>query len=87
MLPAWPLRLALALSFAAWGDPTIAAVPDGGVTVTGSASTLNFPVACSGDTSYDTFVRYQTADGSAKARVDYTVVQIRMPVCTELQAP
>ena len=65
--------LAVGIALSVWGDPTSISISSGSVTVTGpSSTTLHFPIARSGDTSYDAFVQYQTQDGTAIAGTDYT---------------
>jgi len=67
--------LGLSLSLSVWGDPTTLAISNASVTVTGSApTTLHFPIARGGDTSYDVFVQFQTQNGTAIAGTDYTAV-------------
>ena len=65
--------LGVALALSVWGDSTTLTISNGSVTVTGSSpTTLDFPIARSGDTSYDAFVQFQTKDGTALAGTDYT---------------
>ena len=65
--------LAVGIALSVWGDPTALTISNGSVTVTSnSASTLDFPISRSSDTSYDAFVQYQTQDGTALAGIDYT---------------
>ena len=65
--------LGLSLSLAVWGDPSTLAISNASVTVTGSSSTtLHFPIARGGDTSYDAFIQFQTKNGTAIAGTDYT---------------
>ena len=72
-LTASMVLLAVGIALSVWGDPTSISISSGSVTVTGpSSTTLHFPIARSGDTSYDAFVQYQTQDGTAIAGTDYT---------------
>ena len=72
-LTATMVLLAVGIALSVWGDPTALTISNGSVTVTSnSASTLDFPISRSGDTSYDAFVQYQTQDGTALAGIDYT---------------
>ncbi len=65
--------LGLSLSLSVWGDPSTLAISNASVTVTSSSSTtLHFPIARGGDTSYDAFVQFQTKNGTALAGTDYT---------------
>ncbi|MGA7618366.1 FG-GAP-like repeat-containing protein [Candidatus Binatus sp.] len=72
-LTATMVLLAVGIALSVWADPTALTTSNGSVTVTSnSASTLDFPISRSGDTSYDAFVQYQTQDGTALAGIDYT---------------
>ncbi|HKN00972.1 MAG TPA: FG-GAP-like repeat-containing protein [Candidatus Binataceae bacterium] len=72
-LAATMVLLGVAIALSVWGDPTTLTISGASVKVTSTSSTtLNFPIARGGDTSYDAFVQYQTQDGSAKAGTDYT---------------
>ena len=63
--------LAVGIALSVWADPTALTISNGSVTVTSnSASTLDFPISRSGDTSYDAFVQYQTQDGTEVATAD-----------------
>ena len=54
-------------------DPTALTISSASVTVKGSSSTtLNFPISLPSAASYDTFLQYQTVDGTAVAGTDYT---------------
>src|SRR5208282_486092 len=65
--------LAVGIALSVWGDPTTLTISNGSVTVTSSSSTtLDFPIARTGDTSYDAFVQYHTENGTAIAGTDYT---------------
>src|ERR1700719_3940997 len=67
--------LAVGLAISVWGDSTTLTISNESVTVTGGAPVeLDFPIARSGDTSYDEFFQFQTVDGTAVAGVDYTAV-------------
>src|SRR5438445_4648046 len=66
--------LGLFCAFGAFGDSTSVTVSTAPlVTVTGnSPQTMMFPLARGGDTSYNLWLNYQTADGTAHAGTDYT---------------
>ena len=65
--------LSVAVALSVWGDATTLSISNGSVTVTSnSPTTLNFPIARSGDTSYDAFIQFQTQNGTALAGTDYT---------------
>ncbi len=72
-LTATMVLLAVGIALSVWADPTALTTSNGSVTVTSnSASTLDFPISRSGDTSYHAFVQYQTQDGTALAGIDDT---------------
>ena len=64
--------LAVGIALSVWGDSTTLTISSANITVTRPATTLNFPISRSGDTSYDAFFQYQTQDGTAIAGTDYT---------------
>ena len=65
--------LGVALAISVWGDSTTLGISGASVTVTSLApTTLNFPISRGGDTSYDSFVQFQTVDGTAVGGIDYT---------------
>jgi len=65
--------VAAGIALSVWGDSTSLSISNASVTVTGPSSTiLDFPISRAGDTSFDTFVQYQTQDGTALAGTDYT---------------
>ncbi len=65
--------IGVVLAISVWGDSTTLSISNGSVTITNSSSkTLNFPIARSGDTSYDAFLQFQTVNGTAVAGTNYT---------------
>ena len=65
--------LAICVPLFALGAISNLTLSNGTATVTGpSSTTLNFPIARSGDTSFDAYLQYQTQDGTAVAGVNYT---------------
>ncbi|TJY59412.1 choice-of-anchor D domain-containing protein, partial [Sinimarinibacterium sp. CAU 1509] len=65
--------LGLFVSLAAIGDSSSITVADGEVTITDTnPQTLNFPVSVTGDSTYDRYISFATADGTAAAGTDYT---------------
>ena len=66
--------LGLCASLPALADTTTLTVSSASTGTSNIPVILNFPVARSGDTTYDTVLTYHTLDGSAVAGIDYTAV-------------
>jgi trimeric autotransporter adhesin len=80
------LLVVIVLAFAMVGSgrasSTAVSVGSGSATVSGtSPATMNFSLQRSGDLGFDTWLHYQTEDGTAKAGTDYTAASgdVRMP--------
>ena len=67
------LAVALPLAPAAWADSTAVSPASATATVVdGSSQVLSVPITRTGDTGYDVWVNYSTADGTATGGTDYT---------------
>lgn len=65
------LLMGVGIALSALADITTLSIADSSVTA-GSATTMDFAVTRSGDSSYDVYLDYQTQNGSAVAGTDYT---------------